>query len=277
MNSVHGMGVDPRNPDREVRRATAATEGERDKYCVDAGGCLIFPGRVVEVRADGLLVVEYDGGLGLGLERAEHVRPRQVMPWHPRDVPLHLMLRRNVGRGRAPVEGLTVRWSVVANLLQALCAYARRGYPWRRGGSEKEPMHQYYDPRMFHVMDEDELRMSYAPKERDGVTLEPDEVAALEPQERLKLATDVLSTEHLIATGFNVQFVGPECDLTATLDENGENGGEEGMEGDGQADAGDGAAATGEEGKVGDACGDDAEAECALYVDVTNFPFSKQC
>ena len=57
VNSARGMGVDPRNPDREVRRATAATDEEREKYCVDAGGCLIIPGRVVEVRPDGLLVV----------------------------------------------------------------------------------------------------------------------------------------------------------------------------------------------------------------------------
>ena len=81
VNSVRGMGVDPRNPDREERRATGATEEERGKYCVDAGGRLIFPGRVVEVReAEGLLVVEYDGGLGQGLERIENVRPRQMMP-----------------------------------------------------------------------------------------------------------------------------------------------------------------------------------------------------
>jgi len=153
VNSVRGMGVDPRNADREERRATGATEEERGKYCVDAGGRLIFPGRVVEVReAEGLLVVEYDGGLGQGLERIENVRPRQMMPWRPGDVPLHIMLRRNVGRGKAPVEGLSVRWSVVARLLQALCAYARKGYPWRRGGGEEEPMHQYYDPRTFDAV-----------------------------------------------------------------------------------------------------------------------------
>lgn len=118
-----------------------------------------------------------------------------MMPWHPGDVPLHIMLRRNVGRGRAPVEGLTVRWSVVARLLQALCAYARKGYPWRRGGGEEEPMHRYYDPRTFHaVTDPDDLRRMFAPKERDGVTLEPEEVAALSLKEQLELSTDVLST-----------------------------------------------------------------------------------
>jgi hypothetical protein len=53
VNSARGLGDDPRNPDREVRRATAATHEEREKYCVDAGGCLVFPGRVVEVRTDG--------------------------------------------------------------------------------------------------------------------------------------------------------------------------------------------------------------------------------
>ena len=108
VNSSRGFGVDARNPDREVRRATSATEQERDKYAVDFGGALIFPAQVLEVYPSGLLVVEYDGG-GQGHEWQQNVTPRVVMPWHPKEVPLHLMLRRNVGRGKKPVEGLEVR------------------------------------------------------------------------------------------------------------------------------------------------------------------------
>ena len=71
-------------------------------------------------------------------------------PHSPRNVPLHLMLRRNVGRGRAPIEGLQVRWHFVANLLQALTAYARNE-PWRLGGGVVEPMHKHYDSKLFDV------------------------------------------------------------------------------------------------------------------------------
>ena len=67
------------------------------------------------------------------------------MPWQPKRVPLHLMLRRNVGGKRGVLEGLRVRWRFVANILQALCAYAAKGAgPWRIDGvSEEKPMHKY--------------------------------------------------------------------------------------------------------------------------------------
>ena len=108
VNSVRGLGTDPRNPDRAVRRVTDASAEERERFAVDAGGALVFPARVLEVRKNGELVLEYDGG-GRGLEKQENITPRFVMPWHPKDVPLHLMLRRNVGRGKNAVEGLHVR------------------------------------------------------------------------------------------------------------------------------------------------------------------------
>ena len=156
VNSSRGVGVDPWNPDREIRRATGATEQERAAFAADAFGALIFPASVVEVRPNGQLPLEYDGG-GRGLEWQSNVTPRQAMPWHPRDVPLHLMLRRNVGRGRKPVEGLQVRWNVVSKLLQALCSLPRNGAgPWRQGGQEAEPMHKHYDPKLFDVLDERE-------------------------------------------------------------------------------------------------------------------------
>ena len=123
----------------------------------------------------GLLVVDYDTG-GTGIERSENVRPRLVMPWHPKDVPLHLMLRRSVGRGRAPLEGLQVRWHYMSNVLQALCAFPPNGYgPWRLGGKEEEPMHKRYDPKLFDVLSVEEMKVAYAPKSVDGVVLGADE------------------------------------------------------------------------------------------------------
>ena len=135
-------------------------------FAVDASGCMVYPATVREVYPDGRLLLDYDLG-GSGYERWQNVRPRQVYPHSPRNVPLHLMLRRNVGRGRAPIEGLQVRWHFVANLLQALTAHARRE-PWRLGGVASEPMHKHYDPKLFDVVtDEEELRLRYAPKRSD--------------------------------------------------------------------------------------------------------------
>ena len=72
----------------------------------------------------------------------------------------------------------------VARLLQALCAFPRNGYgPWRLGGSEEEPMHKYYDPKLFHVMTQDEMKVVYAPKVVDGVVLRPGVAAALSAEE----------------------------------------------------------------------------------------------
>ena len=135
VNSVRGVGQDPRNPDRPVKKAVHATDEERSRFAVDLSGDLIIPGKVLHRLPDGLLVVQYDSG-GEGFERMENLTPRVTMPWHPAHVPLHIMLRRNVGRGKDVLEGLEVRWAYVANLLQALCALPRDGYgPWRLGGS----------------------------------------------------------------------------------------------------------------------------------------------
>ena len=111
---MRGPGLDPRNPDREVKKAVQATDEERRQFAVDWAGDLIIPGRVKERLPDGVLVVEYDSG-GEGLERVQNVTPRVTMPWHPSQVPLHIMLRRNVGRGKGVLEGLGVRWAFVAN------------------------------------------------------------------------------------------------------------------------------------------------------------------
>merc|ERR1712032_151 len=183
VDSSRGALGDVRDPDRPER------------YATDERGRLVIPGVVLERRADGMLVVEYEyGGLGqkgrrscgTGLEHAQNVSPRVRMPWHPQDVPLHLLLRRNVGRGRGVLEGLWVRWHYVANLLQALCAFAPQGgEPWRLGGGDFELMHKYYDPRMFDVMSLDDMRLEFAPLEVDGVGLEEGAAAALTEEARV--------------------------------------------------------------------------------------------
>ena len=79
VNSVRGPGDDPSNPHREVRKAVSASAEDRERYAVDAQGALVIPGKVLEVRPDGLLLVKYDHG-GEGLERPENVTPRMTIP-----------------------------------------------------------------------------------------------------------------------------------------------------------------------------------------------------
>ncbi len=57
------------------------------------------------------------------------------------------------------LEGLEVRWGLVVRVLQAL---TRLG-PWRVDGSIG-PMHRWYDPRLFDVLSEEQVRWKYAPK-----------------------------------------------------------------------------------------------------------------
>ena len=178
VNSTRGPGVgaDRENPDREERKAVHATDEEIQRHGVDKDGALLFLASVKERLPNGSLVLVYDHG-GEGIEKPENVTARMQMPWHPKNVPLHIMLRRNVGRGKDTLEGLHVRWHYIANLLQALCAFPRNGYgPWRlepmhkyyahAEGSEMEPMHKYYDPRQFDILtDEKDLKVHLAPKE----------------------------------------------------------------------------------------------------------------
>jgi len=204
VNSVRGPG---REVSRAPCRAVDAPQAERDRFAEDSGGALIYPAKVQDIMADGTLVLEYDHG-GEGPELPEHVRPRVVMPWHPRRVPLHLMLRRNLGGGKDPLEGLQVRWWYVARLLQALCAFPKVGYgPWRLGGDLEEPMHRYYDTRVFDVLGTDdcvglsredafdgletELKARYAPKELEGSVLEEAAAQELGRDEAVSCAVDV--------------------------------------------------------------------------------------
>ena len=94
-------------------------------------------------------------------------------------------------------------------------------------------MHQYYDSRLFDVMDLNDMKRNYAPKENDeGKLLEAGEVELLSAEEKVRLAVDVTSTEHFMAAGFDVNFVGPVDDLrchlcgegNAALDTDAENG-----------------------------------------------------
>ena len=210
VNSARGLlAGDPQDPDREAVSAAAATAEDRARYATDAGGRLIIPGVIVDIAPDGRLLVEYGQGGGRGLERPENVTPRVHMPWHPRRLPLHLMLRRNVGGKRGVLEGLKVRWHLVANVLQALCRYAENGSPWRVGGTVLEPMHKYYDPRRFHAMEEQEMRLRYAPVEAEGELLSEREVEGMTEQERVDKTVDVETPAQFLAAGFSVQFTGP--------------------------------------------------------------------
>ena len=75
------------------------------------------------------------------------------------------MLRRNVGRGKT-LEGLEVRWGLVARILQALTQFGI----WRSDGSEG-PMHKYYDRRLFDMLSEDEVLAEYAPQGVGGLEM----------------------------------------------------------------------------------------------------------
>ena len=81
------------------------------------GAALVFPATILEVLPDQTLVLKYDHGGGEGVELPEHVRPRVTMPHHPKDVPLHMMLRRNIGLGHVGSTGRKTFLTSDANLL----------------------------------------------------------------------------------------------------------------------------------------------------------------
>ena len=140
MNSVRGLGDNPRDPDRPVRRVTEATVEERERYAADAGGALVFPARVEERRPDGMLVLAYDGG-GQGLERPEHVQPRLVMPWKSdgrADAPdAASECRARQGRYRGPAGAVVVRGELTAGALRKASEWLRPvATRWDRGGAD---------------------------------------------------------------------------------------------------------------------------------------------
>jgi hypothetical protein len=171
---------------------------------VDEQGFLVFPARVKRVEADGRLVLEYDGGIGEGLELPEKVRGRVQMPWHPKFLKgqLVIMLRRNMGHGRV-LEGLEVRWSYVARIMKALTHIGR----YRMDGSDG-PMHKHYDPRLFDVLDEAEVRERYAPKVWQGEFVDEQRAAEIREQGGTVEHVDVYSPEEMLAAGLDVRFLG---------------------------------------------------------------------
>ena len=181
VDSTRGPGDDPKRP---VRLANGASVADLEAYGV-RDGRLVFPGTVVELKVDGSYVVEYDCG-GSGIELVEDLNARMRMPWHPRELEgvLAITMRRNIAHGRV-IEGIQVRWGLVSRLLAALM----RVGTWR-SGEPPGPMHKHYDPRLFDVLDEEAVRMQYAPRDALGAV------------------HDACSAEQLLACGFKVQFVG---------------------------------------------------------------------
>ena len=117
-------------------------------------------------------------------------------------------------------------------------------------------MHKFYDPKMFHMMSEEEMKLEYAPKVVDGVVVGADEVGEMSVEEKLRKAVgEVGTTEEFMAAGFDVNFVGPDGVGPA-------QGGAGAMD----REAGEGA---GEDGDV-DESGADGR-ECVVYVDEETF------
>ena len=102
-------------------RAADASEDLRQACAVDERGMLVFPAKVVGLREDGAVELEYRIDKSRGVEHLEHLQPRFRMPWHPRFLKgqLVLMLRRNLGRGHF-LDGLEIRWGRLSRALRAL-------------------------------------------------------------------------------------------------------------------------------------------------------------
>ena len=191
--------------DRPARCASQASKTDLERFAVDEDGSLVFPAKVKSILADGRLVLEYDffDG-GEGVELPENVRPRVQMPWHPHCLKgsLVVLLRRNVGHGKV-LEGLEVRWGYVANLMQALTRLGR----WHAGGAVG-PMHKYYDPRLFDVLSEEEVRWQYAPKLWEGEYVDHGRAQQLRKEGRHVECVDARTAEELLTAGVDVPVVG---------------------------------------------------------------------
>jgi hypothetical protein len=213
VNSVRGPGMDPQ---RRSRRADDpdTTQEERERFAVDESGCLVFPATVKRVLPDGSLLVVYDKGLGEGLELPEHVAARVQMPWHPATLKgiLTIFLRRNLGYGKV-LEGLEVRWGYVSKLVQALAHVG----PYRLDGSGG-PMHRWYDPRLFDLLSELEIRERYAPKVFQGEYVSAEEARELRGQGHLVDSVDVQRPEEMVEAGFDLRYVGSEADAAEEVD-----------------------------------------------------------
>ena len=213
VNSVRGPGSDARDPERPARLWKDASAEEQQRFTQDVHGRMVFAATVRSVCVNGDLVLAYSAGaleLGTGVERQENVTARVQMPWHPKQVQenLVILMRRNVGYGEV-LEGLEVRWALVAKICRALASFPEVGAgPWREGGDWREPMHKYYDPQLFDVMSEEEILAKYAPKLHKGVYVDAARAEELREQ---GLHVDVLmecrTGEQLYEAGFKVSVV----------------------------------------------------------------------
>ena len=132
------------------------------------------------------------------------------MPWHPKKLQknLAILMRRNVGYGQV-LEGLEVRWGLVVKFMQALIAYPAAGaLPWREGGQWAEPMHKYYDRKLFDVLSEEEFLARYAPAKHKGEFVDPQRAAELRAQgEEVEPVLECHTGEELHEAGFKVSVV----------------------------------------------------------------------
>lgn len=96
--------------------------------------------------------------------------------------------------------------------------------PWRLNGGMDEPMHKFYDPRIFDVVGgldlvscERALRRACAPRIIDGAVVGADEVGeAIASQTGPRHdCVDVTHVEQFLSAGFDVTFLGPVEDALA--------------------------------------------------------------
>ena len=118
------------------------------------------------------------------------------------------LMRRNVGYGQV-LEGLEVRWGLVVKIMQALVAYPEAGaLPWRECGQWAEPMHKYYDRKLFDVLSEEEVLAKYAPARYKGEFVDPQRAAELRAQgEVVEPVRECHTGEELHEAGFKVSVV----------------------------------------------------------------------
>ena len=101
--------------------------------------------------------------------------------------------------------------------------------------SIEEPMHKFYDPRLFDVVHSSDgrdgefpgqlpeidaiekgLKLHLAPKVSDGGVVSEAGAAAVDQGDTSCQGTDVQDPSQFIAAGFDVNFVGPEGDTLAS-------------------------------------------------------------
>ena len=113
---------------------------------------------------------------------------------------LVINLRRNIGHGQV-LEGLEIRWEKVHRILEALTKLGR----WRLDNSIG-PMHQWYDPKLFDVLSEAEMRKRYAPKVWQGEVLGSEDIGKVVDPKHVEHA-DARTAAELLGAGLHVNFV----------------------------------------------------------------------